>query len=261
MAEAIERNVGILQGVRRNANGKVACQPLNSIISYFQQVPMLAALPEDTLKRLERIAEQRQYRRRQIVHFADQPGDYLYLLCTGRVKIARVSERGRELTLYLLEDGALFGESGLLGADEPYELVAETLEDSLIVVFRRVDIIAALEQSLAATRELLKIVSARRTLAENQVADLVFLEVPKRLAKLLLRLYEGQGGRNGRAGQTLRGKMTHQELANVIGSTRETTTLILNDFKRQGLIDFLGRKILITDRPGLEKLVVSDLPH
>lgn len=222
---------------------------------------MLAALPEETLKRLERIAEQRQYRRRQVVHFADQPGDYLYLLCTGRVKIARVSDRGRELTLYLLEDNAIFGETGLLDANEPYELVAETLEDSLIVVFRRADILAALEQSLTATRELLKLVSTRRLLAENQVADLVFLEVPKRLAKLLLRLYEGQGGRSGRIGQTLRGKMTHQELANVIGSTRETTTLILNDFRRQGLIDFIGRKILITDRPGLENLVLNDMVH
>jgi len=239
----------------------VLCEDLNSILSYFQQVPMLAALPEETLKRLERIAEQRQYRRRQVIHFADQPGDFVYLLCTGRVKIARVSERGRELTLYLLEDGAIFGETGLLGEDEPYELVAETLEDSLVVVFRRADILASLEQSLSATRELLRLVSARRSLAENQVADLVFLEVPKRLAKLLLRLYESQGGRNGRAGQPLNGKMTHQELANVIGSTRETTTLILNDFKRQGLIDFLGRKILITNRVGLEELVVSNLPH
>jgi CRP/FNR family cyclic AMP-dependent transcriptional regulator len=234
---------------------------LNSLISCFQQAPLLAALPEETLKRLERLAEQRQYRRRQVVHFADQPGDYVYLLCTGRVKIARVSERGRELTLYLLDDGAVFGESGLMDAQEAYEMVAETLEDSLIVVFRRADILAALDESPGATRELLKLVSARRFQTENQVADLVFLEVPKRLAKLLLRLYEDQGGRSGRNGQTLRGRMTHQELANVIGSTRETTTLILNDFRRQGLIDFLGRKILIQDRAGLEKLILSDLSH
>jgi CRP/FNR family cyclic AMP-dependent transcriptional regulator len=222
---------------------------------------MLAALPDETLKRLERIAEQRQYRRRQVIHFADQPGDYVYLLCTGRVKIGRVSERGREMTLYLLGSGEIFGETGLIGADEPYELVAETLEDSLIIVFRRADIMAALEQSPAATRALLKIISGRRMLAENQIADLVFLEVPKRLAKLLLRLQERPDKNSGQIGQTLPGKMTHQELANVIGSTRETTTLILNDFKRKGLIDFLGRKILITNRAGLEHLVVSDLAH
>ena len=160
-----------------------------------------------------------------------------------------------------MEDGAIFGEAGLLGADEAYELVAETLEDSLVVVFRRADILAVLEHSVAATRELLRIVSTRRMQAENQVADLVFLEVPKRLAKLLLRLGEGSGSRSSRAGQALRGKMTHQELANIIGSTRETTTLILNDFKRQGLIEFLGRKILITNRGGLEEMVTSGLAH
>ncbi len=219
---------------------------------------MLAALPEETLKRLERIAEQRQYRRRQVVHFADQPGDYLYLLCTGRVKIARVSEQGRELTLYLLEDGAVFGETGLLEANETYELMAETLEDSLVVALRRSDILAALQESLPATQELLRLVSERRQMAENQVADLVFLEVPKRLAKLLLRL---QGGRGGRNGHMLRAKLTHQELANIIGSTRETTTLILNDFKRQGLIEFMGRKIVIAKRDGLEDVVTGGLAH
>ncbi len=219
---------------------------------------MLAALPEETLKRLERIAEQRQYRRRQVVHFADQPGDYVYLLCTGQVKIARVSDQGRELTLYLLDDGSLFGETGLLEANDPYEMMAETLEDSLVVVFRRSDIMAALHQSLAATQALLRLMSERRLMAENKVADLVFLEVPKRLAKLLLQLHDGQnGGRPARSGQALKGKLTHQELANITGSTRETTTLILNDFKRQGLIDFLGRKIVIANRAGLEKLIAG----
>ncbi len=228
---------------------------VNSLITYFQQSPTLAALPEETLKRLERLSEQRQYRRRQVIHFTDQPGDSLFLLASGRVKIARVSEQGRELTLYLLEDGALFGETGLLDANAPYELMAETLEDSLVVVFRRADILAALEQSLSATQALLRLVTERRLLAEDQVADLVFLEVPKRLAKLLLRLHDTQGGRGTRVGQTLRGKLTHQELANVIGSTRETTTLILNDFKRQGLIEFLGRRIVIANRLGLEQVV------
>ncbi len=220
---------------------------------------MLAALPEETLKRLERIAEQRQYRRRQVVHFADQPGDYVYLLCMGRVKIARVSDQGRELTLYLLEDGALFGETGLLAANETYDLMAETLEDSLVCVFRRSDLWVAVQESLSATAALLQLMSERRMQAENQVADLVFLEVPKRLAKLLLRLHDAPGGRSGRGGQTLRMKLTHQELANIIGSTRETTTLVLNDFKRQGLIEFLGRKIVIVHRGGLEKLLAGSL--
>lgn len=228
---------------------------MNPLLPYFSQVPTLAALPEEAQRRLERGAEQRQYRRRQVIHFPDQAGDFVYLLCSGRIKIARVSDQGREVTLNLLEGPQLFGETGLIEADQPYELMAETLDDSTIAVFRRADVLSAVMASPPATLELLRLVSRRRSQAEAQVADLVFLEVPKRIAKLLLHLNEPNGGKAGRPGQMGRAKFTHQELANMIGSTRETTTLILNDFKRQGLLEFVGRRIVIRNRPGLEALL------
>lgn len=229
---------------------------MNPLLPYFSQVPLLAALPEEAQKRLERTAEQRQYRRRQVIHFPDQAGDFVYLLCTGRIKIARVSDQGREVTLHLLEGPQVFGETGLIEADMPYELMAETLDDSAIAVFRRADFLSVVLASPPATLELLRLVSRRRSEAEAQVADLVFLEVPKRIAKLLLHLNEPNGGKGaGRTGQLGKAKFTHQELANMIGSTRETTTLILNDFKRQGLLDFIGRKIVIRNRVGLEALL------
>lgn len=228
---------------------------MNPLLPYFPQVPTLAALPEEAQRRLERGAEQRQYRRRQVIHFPDQAGDFVYLLCSGRIKIARVSDQGREVTLNLLEGPQLFGETGLIEADQPYELMAETLDDSTIAVFRRADVLSAVMASPPATLELLRLVSRRRSQAEAQVADLVFLEVPKRIAKLLLHLNEPNGGKAGRPGQMGRAKFTHQELANMIGSTRETTTLILNDFKRQGLLEFVGRRIVIRNRPGLEALL------
>lgn len=228
---------------------------MNPLLPCFSQVPLLAALAEDAQKRLERTAEQRQYRRRQVIHFPDQAGDFVYLLCLGRIKIARVSDQGREVTLHLLEGPQVFGETGLIEADQPYELMAETLDDSTIAVFRRTDFLSAVLASPQATLELLRLVSRRRSEAEAQVADLVFLEVPKRIAKLLLHLNPPNGKGVGRTGQPGKAKFTHQELANMIGSTRETTTLILNDFKRQGLLDFIGRKIVIRNRVGLEALL------
>ena len=228
---------------------------MNSLLSFFSQVPVLAALPEDTQKRLERLAEQRQYRRRQVIHFPDQPGDFVYLLCSGRVKIARVSDQGREVTLHLIEGPEIFGENGLVDANLPYELMAETLEDSLVAVFRRSDLLAGLTASPQASLEMLKLMSRRRSQAESQVADLVFLEVPKRLAKLLLLLHE-TGSKASRGGLLAKAKFTHQELANMVGSTRETTTLVLNDFKRQGFLDFVGRKIVLRNRASLEAILL-----
>lgn len=221
---------------------------------FFSQIPTLAALPEDTRHRLDRAAEQRHYRRRQVIHFPDQPGDFLYVLCTGGVKIGRTSEQGREIILLLLEGPQLFGETGLFEPNAPYELMAETMEDSLVGVLRRSDVLAALAQSPPAALEMLKLVSERRALAEAQAADLVFLEVPRRIARLLLRLHGTLGAARGRGGLLAKLKLTHQELANMIGSTRETTTLILNDFKRQGAVEFEGRKIVIPDRARLEAI-------
>ena len=228
---------------------------MNPLLPYFAQVPLLAVLPLETQKRLERTAEQRNYRRRQVIHFADQAGDFLYLLCTGRVKISRVSDQGREVTLYLIEDSHVFGETGLIDANQTYELMAETLEDSLVAVFRRSDILTAMAETPQAAMEMLKLVSERRSVAETQVADLVFLEVPRRLAKLLLKLQDEHGSKTSRGGTLVKAKFTHQELANMIGSTRETTTLILNEFKRQGCIDFLGRKVIVRDADMLEAIL------
>jgi len=227
---------------------------LNTLAPFFSQIPVLAALPEDALRHLERAAEQRHYRRRQVIHFPDQPGDFLYVLCQGGVKIGRTSEQGREFTLLLLEGPQLFGETGLFDPDAPYELMAETMEDSLIGVLRRSDMLAALAQSPPATLEMLKLVSERRAWAESQAADLVFLEVPRRIARLLLRLHDTISSKSGRGGLLAKLKLTHQEMANMIGSTRETTTLILNDFKRQGALEFAGRKIVIHDRTRLEAI-------
>jgi len=232
---------------------------VNPLLPYFSQTPVFSALPEETQKRLERIAEQRPYRRRQVVHFADQAGDFIYLLCTGRVKVSRVSEQGREVTLYLIEGNQVFGETGLVGENQPYELMAETLEDSLVAVFRRSDIINALNEAPRAATDMLKLVSERRSQAESAVADLVFLDVPKRLAKLLLKLHDAHGSKTPRTGTLIKAKFTHQELANMIGSTRETTTLILNDFKRQGSIDFTGRKIVVRSRTELEEILRGPL--
>ena len=226
---------------------------MNSLQSLFAQVPCLDALSDEARKRLERLAEQRQYRRRQVIHFADQPGDYVYLLCSGRVKIARVSDQGREVTLYLVEPGQLFGEAALAETGQLYGVMAETLDDSLVCAFRRSDFLEAFRHTPAATLELLRVINDRRAAAESKIADLVFLDVPKRLAKLLLRLYDRNNGKRGDG--LIVSKFTHQELANMIGSTRETTTLVLNEFKRQGSIDFLGRKIVIRRRAALESLL------
>jgi len=229
-----------------------------TLLPHFAKVPMLSAMPAATQMKLALNAEERNYRRRQMVQFADQPGDFVYLLCSGLVKTSRVSPAGREVIVGLISPDQIFGETGLSQENLPYEINAETMDHSMIAVFRRNDILAGLDETPAAWAALLKIISNRRSREMQALADLVFLDVPKRLAKLLIELSESQGYRASKNRQGIK-KFTHQELADMIGSTRETTTLILNDFKRMDAIEFVGRCIVIRNEATLEQILSGHL--
>jgi CRP-like cAMP-binding protein len=217
-------------------------------------VPVFAALPDETRKRLEQAAETREYRRRQVIFFPDNSADFVYVMCTGRIKISKVSDQGREITLFMLDSPNIFGETGLSQNDGAYGVMAETLEDSSVALFRRDPLWSAVAESPAASVEMFRLISRRRASAEAQLADMAFLDVTKRLAKLLLRLSESGSGRADRGSVLMRTKLTHQELAHMVGSTRETITMILNDFRRTGCVDFVGRRIVINDYDRLDAI-------
>jgi CRP-like cAMP-binding protein len=100
---------------------------------------------------------------------------------------------------------------------------------------------------------LTKIVSQRRRDVENKIEQLIFKDVNAKLAELLLRLAAEYGVDDSR-GTLVSLKITHQEMANLIGSTRETVSLTLSQFKRRGLIQTEGRKVILADREGLRAL-------
>jgi len=229
------------------------------LLPYFQQSPVFSCFTEERQKLLERECEQRDYRRRQPIHFADTLGDFVYLLCTGSVSLSSTSEKGRPLIHGIVHGCDIFGEQGLVAENKPYGVIAETLEDCHVAVFRRNDIIAALTESPLAWPHLFSLVSERRSLAETMSADLVFKDVPRRIAELLVDLNKKHGTKHGKSGSLIKVKYTHQQLADMIGSTRETTTLILNDFKKSELITFSGRKIVVHKLGELQKIADPSL--
>jgi len=219
----------------------------------FHRLPILSALPQDARASLERAADEKQFRRRQIIFFAEETNDYIYLLGSGRVKLLRGAPSGREVTLGMINPNEFFGEAHLFEANIPYGCTAEVMEDAIAFAFRRTDLATALAASPDALREMMVLQGERRSYTEHRLAEYVFYDVPARLAHLLARLSQTHG-RNTKEGILIRVKLTHQELANLVGSTRETTTLILNEFRRRGLLEFSGRKIVVADAEALQQL-------
>jgi len=230
-------------------------------IWYLKNFNIFDGMTEADFSVLDRITYMKDYSRREQVYGQGDPGDVVYLLKEGRVKIYKVSPDGKELTLEILEPGEIFGEMAIID-DSPRDTIAETLDDTLLCVMRRRDFEILLRKKPDLAMRVTKIIGVRRRHIENQLENLVFRSAPSRLALLLISLGEKHGVRDSR-GIILNVKLSQQELANLIGTARETTSALLNEFKRLGFIDIQHRRIKILDQWQLKKIAdakMKDLP-
>jgi CRP/FNR family transcriptional regulator len=194
----------------------------------------------------------REHRRRQAIHFPGDPADAVCVVRQGRVKISRLSEDGKEATLNLVGPNEPFGEECLLDATTR-ETIAEVLEPGQTLRISREDLLPVLQAHPPFALAVARLMSHRRRAAESRLEEMVFKTVRSRLAALLTRLARSHG-RAADGGILLDLSLAHQDLAGQIGSTRETTTLTLNEFKRGGLLRIDHCRILIRDLARLEAI-------
>jgi CRP-like cAMP-binding protein len=219
---------------------------------YLKKIPLLADVGAETIQRLVKTLELREIRRRQVVYLPGDPGDSVYFVNGGRLKVSKVTRDGKELTLAYRVPGEIFGELCLIEGG-PREEMSEAMENSLISVVDRALFDQILTKEGLISSRLVKVVAQRRREVENKIEQLIFKDVNAKLAELLLRLGDEYGIEDAR-GVLVSLKITHQEMANLIGSTRETVSLTLSQFKRRGFIHTEGRKVILADRDGLRAL-------
>ncbi|MEO6951092.1 MAG: Crp/Fnr family transcriptional regulator [Polyangia bacterium] len=212
----------------------------------------MADISADSTQRILKSLELREIRRRQVVYLPGDPGDAVYFVNGGRLKVSKVTRDGKELTLAYRVPGEIFGELCLVDGG-PREEMAEAMENALISVVDRVVFEQILVKEGAMGARLVKVVARRRRDVENKIEQLIFKDVNAKLAELLLRLGDEYGTEDSR-GTLVSLKITHQEMANLIGSTRETVSLTLSQFKKRGFIHSEGRKVIVADRDGLKAL-------
>lgn len=227
-------------------------QDTKRILWYLKKIPLLAELGPEALARLAEKVEQREVRRREVIYLPGDPGGALYFVNGGRVKISKVTRDGKALTLSYCGPSELFGE-GCLVEGGPREEMAEAMENSMVTEVERSDFEKLLQQHASLGFHMTRLLAKRRRELENKLETLVFRDVTSKLAELLLQLADEYGVDDSR-GTLVALKITHQELANLIGSTRETVSLTLSQFKKKNLICTEGRKVIISDSESLRAL-------
>jgi CRP-like cAMP-binding protein len=181
-----------------------------------------------------------------VILFEADQGDALYLVAAGQVKVVLIGEDGREVILSMLGEGAFFGEMALID-DEPRSAHVIAMEDSNLLVLRREDFRARLRNSPEVAIALMRELSRRLRRADEKIGNLVLLDVNGRVADLLLHAAIEEGGDH------ITRKLTHQVIAQMIGSSRETVSRAMRDFVERGLIRVTRKDITLLDRVALER--------
>jgi len=222
------------------------------IIALLKKVDVLSETTADILGRLAVGAKLGHYRPRQVVYLPGDRAQGVFFMAAGRVKISKVTRDGKELTLAYRSSGEFFGEPCLLQGG-PREEMAEAMDNTQAVEVERETLESLLNAHGALAYRFARSLIERRKDLETRVEQLIFKDVGSKLAELLLNLGEEHGVKEER-GLALGLKITHQEMANLIGSTRETVSLTLSQFKRKGLVQADGRRLILQDMEGLKAL-------
>ena len=220
---------------------------------YLKHIRLFDGMTPSEMEEMERITRMQEIKKRQPLYLPGDPSTNVYLLKKGRVKLANTGVSGKEVTFEILEPGEIFGELEVLEG-LPREMTAEALDDAMICVIHREDFDRYLAAHPNVTVKLTKLIGLRLRKIQARVEDLVFRDVPARLAHLLLELSRTDGVADTR-GIRLKAKLTHQEMANLIGCSRETVSTIMGQFRDQGFLHLDGRSITILNQAELSKLL------
>jgi len=221
-------------------------------IWYLKKINLFKSMSQEEMMQLAQKVVEKSFRKKETIYLPGQPGNHVYLLKKGVVKISKITNDGRELTLALLKPGEIFGELEAMGEGNR-DGQAEAHSDVLICALNKNDLMNMLKMKPDLGIRLSKLIGFRRHTIENRLENLVFRAIPEKLAALLLELSE-QFGEESLEGIKINLSLTHQDLANLIGATRPTVSETLIDFKNKGLIDVKGKSILIPNPARLKAI-------
>ncbi len=222
---------------------------MSSKLWYLKRCDLFERLTPEQAEQLEGRAIMRRFGRGDIIYLPSEMARSVLVLASGRVKIKGVTPDGKEFIYAFIEPGEIFGELALVG-DSPREEFAEALEASEILAIDRDDLFALMAARPDVSLGITKLLGLRRRRIEMRLRNIMFRSNRQRVLGVLLELLDAYGERSG-SDWRIRLRLSHQELASLIGATRETVTIVLGQLQLEGFIRVQRRLITILDRDRL----------
>jgi CRP/FNR family transcriptional regulator, cyclic AMP receptor protein len=210
-------------------------------------------LGESALKGLDAISSRATYPKGAVLFVEGQDPRGVFVICSGRIKLSAGSAEGRSLILRIAEPGEIVGLPGTI-SNKPYEVTAEALEPTQANFIRRSEFVDFLRRNGDAALRVAEVLTGIYQATCREVRYLGLSgSAPEKLARFILDLLPQKTGEDVHERVTL--TLTHEEIGEMIGATRETVTRILASFKRKKYIEIHGSSLVLQDRPGLTKVL------
>jgi CRP/FNR family cyclic AMP-dependent transcriptional regulator len=207
----------------------------------LKAVPIFAMLPEDQLRMLTMVVTRKSAPRSTTIMAGGDPTDSLYIVLSGRLKVMMSDAEGKEVILSILGPGEFFGEMGLID-DEPRSATVVTIEPCELLSIAKRDFKKSLADNFDMSMAVMRGLVRRLREADRKIGSLALLDVYGRVARLLLDMSEVQNGL-----RTVTKRLPKQDIAKMIGASREMVSRVMKDLQMGGYIEMRGSTIVLRD--------------
>jgi CRP/FNR family transcriptional regulator, cyclic AMP receptor protein len=216
-----------------------------NIIQLIRAVPIFGELDDSEVEKIAEIGINRKYTKNGIVFLEEEEGAALFIITSGRVKVVRTDDQGREVILSILGEGDFFGEMAILDG-LPRSATVVSIDDSELFMIHRRDFLQLIEKSPQVAVSLLRELTRRLRKSDEQIKSLSLKDAVGRVANVIIQLADDSG--KIKQGQVIIPDFPlQQDLANMAGTSRETISRTIHQFIREGLLEQRGNSIIITN--------------
>lgn len=219
---------------------------LEAKVSFLNQFPLFNPLTDEQRTQLSDMMEYRVKPRYSFIYMPGEASDMMFFLAKGLVKIGTHSGDGKEVIKSLIHPTAMFGELGLVGEAERQDFAQALREDVHLYILKVEDFKRLMSMNFELCSNVMSLFGSRLLRAENKLESLIFKDARTRIIEFIKESVDRQGRRVGFE-MLLKHSLTHQDIANITCTSRQTVTLVLNELKKSDLIYFNRGKILVRD--------------
>jgi CRP-like cAMP-binding protein len=226
---------------------------LSEKLGLLRELELFRGLSQRDIEEIGHMVAMTHCHRGQQVLSPDDPPDRIHIIKKGRLRVYRVTADGKQLTLDIYEAGTILGDMSLLGQDRLPETYAEAIDEAVICTLTPDELRSLIQRYPIVGVNVISHLSRRLHEAERELESMAYRRVDQRLARKLIDLSQRFGVRTVR-GTMIHARLTQQELAEMIGTTRETLAHTLGDFRRRGLLDASRQSVVIRDAERLAEV-------